>query len=59
MNAFTAMLKDEQGAALVEYALVLAILAFAAIGALTLLGSGISQGLTNTAQQLTNSQSGG
>ena len=59
MNAFTAMLMDEQGAALVEYALVLAFLSAAAIVALTALGGAISSGLTNTAQKLTGNQSGG
>ena len=59
MNAFTAMLTDEQGAALVEYALVLAFLSAAAIVALTALGGAISSGLNSTAQKLTGNQSGG
>ena len=59
MNAFTAMLKDEQGAALVEYALVLAFFALGAIAGLTLVSGAVNKVLSSTAQQLSNNQSGG
>ncbi len=59
MNAFTAMLKDEQGAALTEYALILALLAVAAIVAVQTLSSGVQAGLNNASQQLQNSQTSG
>lgn len=59
MNAFTAMLMDEQGAALVEYALVLGFFALAAIAGLTLVSGAINGVLNTLAQQLSKTQSGG
>ena len=59
MNAFTAMLMDEQGAALVEYALVLAFFALGAIAGLTLVSGAVNNVLKTTAQQLSNNQAQG
>ena len=59
MNAFTAMLKDEQGAALVEYALVLAFFALGAILGLKAVSGAVNNVLNSTAQQLSNNQAGG
>lgn len=53
MNGFASLIKDERGAALTEYALIMALLAVATIGALTTLGNGIQTGLTNLANTLT------
>lgn len=58
MNAFLAMLKDEQAAALTEYALVLGLLAIAAIVALQTLSGGVNAALNNTAAKLQATQTG-
>lgn len=47
-----ARFSDEGGASLVEYALLLALIAVVAIGALILLGHSVSNTLNNTAGQL-------
>lgn len=52
------LLRDEHGAAMTEYALVLALIAMAALGALTMLGSTIQQTLQNLATSLQGMQSG-
>lgn len=44
--------KDESGQGLVEYALIIALVALAAIAAITLLGGRISTLFTNTTNQL-------
>jgi len=45
---------DEAGASLVEYALLLALIAIIAIAALILLGNSVSSTLNNTAGHLAN-----
>jgi len=44
--------KDDTGASLVEYALLLALIAVVAIGALTFLGGAVSNTLNNVAQHI-------
>ena len=44
--------KDDTGASLVEYALLLALIAVVAIGALTFLGNAVSNTLNNVTQNL-------
>ena len=46
--------KDDTGASLVEYALLLALIAVVAIGALTLLGKSVISTLTNVANTINN-----
>jgi pilus assembly protein Flp/PilA len=46
--------KDDTGASLVEYALLLALIAVVAIGALTFLGSAVTNTLQNIATNLNN-----
>jgi Flp pilus assembly pilin Flp len=58
MNGLWALLRDEQAAALTEYALIMALLALAMIGALQALSSSVIAGLQNVANQLTGAQSG-
>jgi pilus assembly protein Flp/PilA len=48
--------KDDTGASLVEYALLLALIAVVAIGALTFLGGTVSNSLNNVGQQFNNVQ---
>ena len=43
---------DDRGASLVEYALLLALIALVCIGAVTLLGSATSDNVTNSADSL-------
>ncbi|HZU73363.1 MAG TPA: Flp family type IVb pilin [Acidimicrobiales bacterium] len=45
---------DESGASLVEYALLLALIAVVAIGALIFLGHGVNNTLQNVANNLAN-----
>ena len=47
--------KDDRGASLVEYALLLALIAVVAIGALTFLGNTVSHTLNNVANTINNS----
>jgi pilus assembly protein Flp/PilA len=46
--------RDEAGASLVEYALLLALIAVVAIGALIFLGKGVNNTLNNVANNLSN-----
>lgn len=46
--------KEDTGASLVEYALLLALIAVVAIGALIFLGNTVSNTLTNVAQNIAN-----
>jgi pilus assembly protein Flp/PilA len=46
--------KDDTGASLVEYALLLALIAVVAIGALTFLGTSVSSTLNNVANAISN-----
>ena len=45
-------IKDERGASLVEYALLLALIAVICIGAITLIGKGANNSLSKTASAL-------
>ena len=47
-----ARIKDERGASLVEYALLLALIAVICIGAITLIGQGANNSLSKTASAL-------
>jgi pilus assembly protein Flp/PilA len=58
MNFVLAMLRDENGATLVEYALVLALVAVAAIIGLRAVYDAVSATLNNVSSNLTASQSG-
>jgi pilus assembly protein Flp/PilA len=58
MNSLLAMLRDEDGATLVEYALVLALVAVAAIIGLRAVYDAVSATLNNVSTNLTASQSG-
>ena len=58
MNGFTALLRDERGAAMTEYALILAFLGITAIAALTTLSGAITNALTNLSTKLASLQSG-
>ena len=46
--------KDDTGASLVEYALLLALIAVVAIGALTFLGGSVAKTLNNVANAINN-----
>lgn len=52
-NFFTAPREDEKGASMVEYGLLVGLIAIVVIGALTLLGGGISD-LFGEAEQAVN-----
>jgi len=56
---FIAMLKDDEGATLVEYGLVVSLIAVAAITAISLLGSNVNKIFNTIAQDLTNPGGGG
>ena len=50
-------LREDMGASLVEYVLLLTLIAVAAIGALTFLGGSITNTLNHVANQITNTTS--
>lgn len=52
MKKFASFLKKEEGQALAEYGLILALIAVVAIAALTALGGGISTTLGSITSQL-------
>lgn len=54
MTTFLAMLKDDEGATLVEYGLVVSLIAVAAIVAVGALGGNIRDTFTNIGTSLTN-----
>lgn len=58
MNTFSALLRDERGAALTEYALVLAVIAAASVVALAGLSGQLSATLQNLADTLFAAQTG-
>jgi Flp pilus assembly pilin Flp len=58
MNAFAAMLRDEDAASLVEYALVLALIAVVAIVGLQNVYTAVSATLNHVSDKLTAAQSG-
>jgi pilus assembly protein Flp/PilA len=55
---FIAMLKDDEGATLVEYGLVVSLIAVAAITAITLLGTNVNNIFGTIAGKLTTPGSG-
>jgi len=52
LKNFTAMLRNDEGQGLVEYALIIALVSIVAIAALRLLGQKANTTLTNAANQL-------
>ena len=58
MNAFLALLRDDEGATLYEYCLLLALVAVVAITGLNTMSGVISSSLVNMAQALTKGQTG-
>lgn len=58
MNAFRALLRDESGATLFEYCLILALVAVVAIAGLNTMANVISSSLQNMANALTRGQTG-
>jgi pilus assembly protein Flp/PilA len=52
LGALAAALSDEDGQGLVEYALILALIAIIAIAALTLLGTSVSNVLSTVANSI-------
>lgn len=58
MNTFLALLREEHGAALTEYALVLAVIAAASVVALAGLSGQLSATLQNLADTLFAAQTG-
>ncbi|MEA2720570.1 MAG: Flp/Fap pilin component [Candidatus Eremiobacteraeota bacterium] len=58
MNAFLALLRDDEGATLYEYCLILALVAVVAITGLNTMSGVISSSLVNMAQALTKGQTG-
>jgi Flp pilus assembly pilin Flp len=58
MNALLAMLRDDEAATLIEYALVLSLIAVVAIAGLQLVYQSVSATLNNVTGKLSASQSG-
>ena len=52
LDALNGRLRRQEGQALVEYALILALVAVVAVGALTLLGTNISNMLSSIANSI-------
>ncbi|HEX3550901.1 MAG TPA: Flp family type IVb pilin [Candidatus Elarobacter sp.] len=52
LNSFVSMINDEDGATLVEYSLIVALIAIVCIGAVTLLGGKINNSLNTSANSL-------
>ena len=52
INMFHRLRRDEEGQALVEYALILALIAVFALGSLTLLGQNVDAVLSNIANAI-------
>ena len=51
-NDFLTMMHDDEGATLVEYALIVSLIAAVAIVAVKLVGTNVSTSLTNTANSI-------
>ena len=51
-NFIQSFVRDESGAAAAEYALILAIIAIAIVGAMGILRDSVSQAITNAANQI-------
>ena len=49
---FTNLIKDESGVTAIEYALIAALIAVAAIGAFTLVGTSLSNQFSNVANKI-------
>ena len=58
MTAFLALLRDDDGATLYEYSIILALVAIVCIGGLTTMSSAISSWLDAMAKALTKGQTG-
>jgi Flp pilus assembly pilin Flp len=56
MKAVAAMLRDEQGATMVEYAIVLALLSAVSLAALALIGTNANTQLSNDQTNMTTVQ---
>jgi len=52
VNTILRMFKDEEGASLVEYALLVALIAVVALGAIKLLGNNANSALSAAANEL-------
>jgi pilus assembly protein Flp/PilA len=52
LGSFTSMLHDEDGATLVEYSLIVALIAVVCIGAVTALGGKVSANFTSAGNAL-------
>ena len=52
LSSFFSMLRDDEGATLVEYSLVVALIAIVCITAVTTLGNKVNNKLNNAANQL-------
>ena len=59
MTTLLAMLRDDEAATLIEYALVLSLIAVVAIAGLQLVYQSVSATLNNVSSKLSASQSGG
>jgi pilus assembly protein Flp/PilA len=52
LTNFTSMIRDEEGATMVEYGLLVALIALVALGAVKTLGTGLSTLFTNVSGSL-------
>jgi len=52
IRSFTSMIRDEDGASMVEYGLLVALIALVALGAVVALGTNLSTLFNNTANTL-------
>ena len=52
LHSFTSMIRDEDGATMVEYGLLVALIALVALGAVTTLGTHLSTLFNNVANTL-------
>jgi pilus assembly protein Flp/PilA len=52
IHSFTSMIRDEDGATMVEYGLLVALIALVALAAVTTLGTNLSTLFNNTANTL-------
>ena len=52
LHLFTTMIRDEEGATMVEYGLLVALIALVALGAVQAMGINLSTMFTNTAGSL-------
>jgi pilus assembly protein Flp/PilA len=59
MKTLTKLFKDESGATAIEYGLIAALIAVAAIGAMTLVGEGLETTFTTVSTELQSAGAGG